>query len=110
MLIKLEKYMEFSIDSSLVKTKIIFKNIPYNYELGLDLYLDANIFYGIKENDILYEFVNKDIFDSYNCIFRLLSWSKKEGKEEYIMRCLKTNIKDKVNFQEEKEYLKTRKF
>jgi hypothetical protein len=103
---KLEKYMEISIDGSLVKDKIIFNNIYDEYALGIDLSIEANIFYGINTISNLYEMVlNSKEFDNYNAIFRLLNWSKEKNKEKYNLRCLKSNKNEKVDFKEEKEYL-----
>jgi hypothetical protein len=104
--VKLEKYMEISIDGSLVKTKFKFNDMFNDYVIGLDLSRDANIFYGIRDDNSFYEFVKDNNFDNYVGVFRLLNWSKIQDKEEYFLRCLKSNMNEKVDFEEEKEYLK----
>ncbi len=103
--IKLEKYMEFILDGSLIKSKFEFSNIAEEYIIGIDLSIDANIFYGINSNDLSYQLADIKDFDSYDIIFRLLNLSRNKDKEEYILRVLKTNKNEKVDFKAEKEYL-----
>lgn len=105
---KLEKYTEFSVNDSCVKDKFKFDDSFNEYVIVLDLSMDANMFYGVKENDkfeIVHDIVN---FDNYDCICRLLNWNRDKNKETFVFRCLKSNKNEIVDFKEEKEYLKTR--
>jgi len=105
---KLKKYMEFAVGESSIENKFEFINIPEESILGLDLSLNAELFYGLKAGNILYVTItNIDEFKNYDAIFRLLSWSRIDGKGEYIFRVLKSNNNEQVDFKEEREYLKS---
>ena len=102
----LEKYMEFITDESLIKNKYKFLNIPKDYVIGMDLSLEANLFYGLKIGNKLYKSIaNIKEFDNYDVVLRLLSWGRWDEKGEYVFRVLKSNKNEQVDFQEEKEYL-----
>ena len=105
----LEKYMEFITDESLIENKYKFLNIPKDYVIGMDLSLDANLFYGLNAGDTLYKSItNIKEFDNYDIVLRLLSWGKWDEKGEYVFRVLKSNKNEYVDFKEEREYLKCR--
>ena len=98
--------MEFITDESLIKNKYKFLNIPKDYVIGMDLSLEANLFYGLKIGNKLYKSIaNIKEFDNYDVVLRLLSWGRWDEKGEYVFRVLKSNKNEQVDFQEEKEYL-----
>ena len=105
--IKLEKYMEIEVDDCLIKDKLSALDIPNLYNVGIDFSMDANIFYGAKQDCKLYERINniKD-FNNYDVVMRLLNWSRNYKGGTYCFRILKSNLNEQVNFQEEREYLK----
>ena len=103
-----KKYMEFTVDESLIENKFKFLNVPKQYKsLGLDLSSDANLFYGLEANGKQYKSIsNMKEFDNYDVILRLLSWSWFNEKGDFVFRVLKSNKDEQVDFTEEKEYLK----
>jgi hypothetical protein len=100
--------MEFIVDEILIRNPITCTDIPNDYIVGIDLSLEANIFYGIKSGNTQYERVCAEDFDEYDMILRLSNWNRGVTNTEYCFRVLKANKNDKVNFDEEKEYLKCR--
>jgi hypothetical protein len=107
---QIKKYDEIIVEDSLIKDKLKANSIPNLYNVGVDFSLDANIFYGVKEGDNQYESVNAQDFDKYDIVFRLLNWVINIQREDYAFRVLKSNRDEKVDFEEEKEYLKCRVF
>lgn len=106
--VKAVKYLELLVDGTSVKNRISFDSKLDMSIIGIDLSLDANWFYGINNKDYKYEGVTTEQFDDYDVIVRLLNWSRgKDGKDEYHFRILKAGNEDKVDFEEEKEYLKS---
>jgi hypothetical protein len=106
--IKIEKYMEIMLDDSIIKDKLNIKDVTEVYSVGIDFSIDANIFYGVKSGNTLYESCNISDFENYDVILRLLNWDKFYTDEHYYFRVLKSNNNEVVNFREEKEYLKWR--
>ena len=106
---KLEKYMEIKINKNLFENKFKFLNYPKKYKLGADLTLDANLFYGLNNDDVKFKMIiNMKEFDNFDIVVRLISWDWFEKNSDYIIRILKTNKNEKVDFQEEMKYLKCR--
>jgi len=52
--------------------------------------------------------INMKEFDNFDIVVRLISWDWFEKNSDYIIRILKTNKNEKVDFQEEMKYLKCR--
>ena len=102
---KINKYDEIIVDDSLIKDKLKANDIPNLYNVGIDFSLDANIFYGIKEKGNQYESIDPQDFYKYDVVFRLLNWARNFQREDYTFRVLKSNRNEKVDFEEEKEYL-----
>lgn len=104
--IKLEKYVTFEIDENLIKDKFNTSDIPNLYNVGIDFALEANIFYGIKENCNQYERIqNINDFDNYTVVLRLTNWCRNYNRNEYTFRVLKSNVNEQVDFIEEKRAL-----
>jgi hypothetical protein len=103
--VKIEKYMEIMVDDNLIKDKLNVKDIPEVYNIGIDFSSDANIFYGLKSGNALYESCNIRDFENYDVVLRLLNWDKSYTDEHYYFRVLKSNKNETVDFKEENKYL-----
>lgn len=104
--VKLEKYMTFEVDDSLIKDKINVSDIPNFYNVGIDFALEANILYGVKENHNQYErILSVKDFDNYTIVLRLTNWCRNYNRNEYTFRVLKSNVNEQVDFIEEKRVL-----
>ena len=104
--VELKKYMTFEVDDSLIKDKINVSDILNLYNVGIDFALEANIFYGVKENHNQYERIqNINDFDNYTIVLRLTNWCRNYNRNEYTFRVLKSNVNEQVDFIEEKRAL-----
>jgi hypothetical protein len=104
-IVKPEKYMEILVDDSIIKDKITYDEFPTLVYVGRSFSLNDNVFYGIKATHPLYQRVHINDFDDCDLVCRLVYYIRYCLKEEYILRILKTNKNDKVDFEDEKRYL-----